>query len=261
MAAPDLVLGLGDLARSEPGRLEQVLRAMAEVEVPQGPEEELELEGLRRGLQQRETRGALSPAHALAFWVMKRRAGQVGERLGREHLGPLFAAHPAPRLHLIGHSFGAKLVTSAVLGGLAPQSLTLLLAAFSAFAFAAEVPEVERPGVYRPLLAERRVQGPIVVLHSAQDRALGSLYPAVTGWGQIERGAPRRPRGRDRGAQCARGGGGAGRRRAHAGAPRSPAHRPARAAHRQRRRLACRARQRVAASARIATSTTWRSRR
>ena len=43
---PDLVLGLGDLARSEPGRLEQVLRAMAEVEVPQGPEEELELEAV-----------------------------------------------------------------------------------------------------------------------------------------------------------------------------------------------------------------------
>ncbi len=185
---PDLVLGLGEIARSEPGRLEQVLRAMAEVEVPQGPEEELELEGLRRGLQQRETRGALSPAHALAFWVMKRRAGQVGERLGREHLGPLFAGRPLPRLHLIGHSFGAKLVTSAVLGGLAPRSLTLLLAAFSAFAFAPEVPEVERPGVYHPLLAERRVQGPIVVLHSSQDRALGSLYPAVTGWGQIERG-------------------------------------------------------------------------
>ena len=32
------------------------------------------------------------------------------------------------------------------------------------------------------------MQGPIVVLHSAQDRALGSLYAAVTGFGQIERG-------------------------------------------------------------------------
>ena len=70
---------------------------------------------------------------------------------------------------------------------LAPRSLTLL-GAFSAFAFAPEVPEVERPGVYHPLLAEHRVQGPIVVLHSSQDRALGSLYPAVTGFGQIERG-------------------------------------------------------------------------
>jgi hypothetical protein len=39
------------------------------------------------------------------------------------------------------------------------------------------VPEVERPGVYHPLLAERRVQGPIVVLHSSQDRALARSTP------------------------------------------------------------------------------------
>ncbi|MBI2524438.1 MAG: hypothetical protein HYV93_00485, partial [Candidatus Rokubacteria bacterium] len=76
---------------------------------------------------------------------------------------------------------------SAVLAGLAPRSLTLLLAAFSAFAIAEEVPGTDRPGHYRTLLSEHRVSGPIVVLHSAHDRALGSIYPAVTGAGQLDR--------------------------------------------------------------------------
>jgi hypothetical protein len=76
---------------------------------------------------------------------MKRRAGDVGERLGRECLAPLWRSlSRAPRLHLVGHSFGAKLVTSAVLGGARLESLTLLLGAFSAFAFAPEIPRFDR---------------------------------------------------------------------------------------------------------------------
>jgi hypothetical protein len=121
---------------------------------------------------------------------MKRRAGQVGERLGREVLAPLFTTAGAnvPRLHLIGHSFGAKLVTSTVLGGLRPESLVLLLAAFSAFAFAEEVPGTRGPGFYRRVVTDQLVAGPIVVLRSDHDRALGTLYPAVTWGSQVDRG-------------------------------------------------------------------------
>src|SRR5262249_43954879 len=128
----------------------------------------------------------------LSFWLMKRRAGQVGERLGRELLAPAVTAlgDRAPRVHLIGHSFGAKLVTSAVLGGLRPETLVLLQAAFSAFAFAEDVPGKNRPGLYRPVLAERMVAGSIVALRSDHDRVVGTLYPAVT-WGhQVERAIP-----------------------------------------------------------------------
>src|SRR5437867_376254 len=123
-----------------------------------------------------------SPFHALSFWTMKRRAGQVGERVAGEYLVPLLAAlaQRPPRLHLIGHSFGAKLVTSAVLGGLRPHSVTLLLGAFSAFAFAPDIPGFDRPGFYHRVIADNPVRGPIVVLHSRHDRALGTLYPAVT---------------------------------------------------------------------------------
>ena len=126
-------------------------------------------------------RGGMSatPLHALSFWLMKRRAGQVGERLGRELLAPAITAlgARAPRLHLIGHSFGAKLVTSAVLGGVRPDALVLLQAAFSAFAFADDVPGTKRPGFYRRVLAERMVAGPIVALRSDHDRALSRCTP------------------------------------------------------------------------------------
>jgi pimeloyl-ACP methyl ester carboxylesterase len=101
----------------------------------------------------------------------------------------------APRLHLIGHSFGAKLVTSIALAGARPESLTLLLAAFSAFAFAPEIPGFDRPGFYARVLAERRIAGPLVVLRSDHDTALGTFYRAVTGSGEIDRhgeAAPRR---------------------------------------------------------------------
>ena len=70
-------------------------------------------------------------------------------------------------------------MTSIVLGGVKPESLTLLLAAFSAFAFAPEVPGFDRPGFYCRVLAERRVAGPIAVLRSDHDQALSTLYGAL----------------------------------------------------------------------------------
>ena len=74
-----------------------------------------------------------------------------------------------------------------MLGGLQARSLTLLQAAFSAFSFAPEVPDTDRPGFYHRLLAEQRVSDTIAVLYSQHDRALTSLYPAVTGSGEIDR--------------------------------------------------------------------------
>ena len=185
---------LGELARRQPGTLASVIALLCEAEVALSPEDELELDALVRQVGDAAHRGGMSatPLHALSFWLMKRRAGQVGERLGRELLAPASTAlgARAPRVHLIGHSFGAKLVTSAVLGGVRPETLVLLQAAFSAFAFAEDVPGTKRPGFYRPVLAERMVAGRIVALRSDHDRALSRLYPAVT-WGhQVERMAP-----------------------------------------------------------------------
>ncbi len=170
----------------------RVLSDLCAAEVPESPEDEAGLDLLRQRLRDGDQRGGLpiTPLQALSFWVMKRRAGDVGERFGREWLGPFWEALPTgrPRLHLVGHSFGAKLLTSAVLGGLSPQSLTLLLAAFSAFSFAPEVPGFDRPGFYHRVLTEQRMAGPIVVLRSVHDHALDVLYPRVAS--DVDRGRP-----------------------------------------------------------------------
>lgn len=138
---------------------------LAEWEIPLGPEEEAELDALPHRPQ------------AVSVWLTKKRAGEVGERFGREYLAPLWAAslHVGRRcLHLVGHSFGARLLTSSILGGVRPHSLTLLQAPFSSFAFASEVPGSGQPGFYNRILASR-LAGRIVVVHSAQDPALATL--------------------------------------------------------------------------------------
>ena len=194
---PELERHVADGSRGRRSHADRaILRDLCAAEIPRSAEEEAELDALARHLTRAEReRGALpiSPLHALSFWVMKRRAGEVGERFGREWVAPLWRSlSRPPRLHLIGHSFGAKLVTSMALGGARPASLTLLLAAFSAFAFAPSVPGFRRPGFYYPVLAERRVDGPIVVLRSDHDAALGTFYRRVTGSGEVDRAAGRK---------------------------------------------------------------------
>ena len=78
-------------------QIHQYANATIRAEIPAGPEEEAELDFLLRGLKSGPESDRVS---ALSAWVMKRRAGAVGERLGRELLAPLWrsTAHP-PRLH------------------------------------------------------------------------------------------------------------------------------------------------------------------
>ena len=161
-------------------------RQLCEAEVPDGPEEEAELEYLRRHLQAdtATTSLSLTAAEGLSFWLMKRRAGQVGARFGREYLSVLTGC---VRTHLIGHSFGGKLATAAVAASGRPESLTLLLAAFSAFAFAPKVPGVGGPGAYHGVVAERRVERPIIVLRSDHDQTLRRLYRFAMGGGDVGR--------------------------------------------------------------------------
>ncbi|MFJ5711246.1 serine-threonine protein kinase [Streptomyces sp. NPDC093105] len=118
-----------------------------------------------------------------AYYVMKKRAGQVGER----GLGPLLAevarAAPGLRVHLVGHSMGARLVAYALRGlpgALRPvRSMTLLQGAFSHYAFAARLPHAPgRAGALRDL--QLRVRGPVVACHSRHDTALGLLYPLAS---------------------------------------------------------------------------------
>ncbi|MDX3524480.1 serine-threonine protein kinase [Streptomyces scabiei] len=127
--------------------------------------------------------GAHELLRQATYFAMKRRAGAVGERgLGRL-LGQLARTAPDVRVHLVGHSFGARLVSFALRGlpeGVRTvKSVTLLQAAFSHYAFAARLPHDR--GASGALDGRyRRVDGPLVCCHSRHDSALGTIYPLAS---------------------------------------------------------------------------------
>lgn len=132
-------------------------------------------------------RGAREVLRTFSYYEMKNRAGVVG----KEGLAPLLSRlrGPAgpPRIHLIGHSFGARLVSYALaglpdtaIGAASPvKSLTLIQGAFSHFAFATSLPfDRGRAGALTRMQA--RVDGPLLATFTAADTALGRWYPAAS---------------------------------------------------------------------------------
>ncbi|MFE9041983.1 serine-threonine protein kinase [Streptomyces sp. NPDC012421] len=128
-------------------------------------------------------KGGREALRQASYHVMKKRAGHVGER----GLGPLLAevarAAPGLRVHLVGHSMGARLVAYGLRGlpgALRPvRSMTLLQGAFSHYAFAARLPhDTGRSGALKDM--QLRVRGPVVACHSRHDTALGVLYPLAS---------------------------------------------------------------------------------
>ena len=112
------------------------------------------------------------------YYEMKARAGDIGAALGARTLSTLTPAG-AVRLHLIGHSFGARLLTSAVASFAAPslvelRSLTLLQAAFSQNAFSANFGGGQ-PGAFARVM-QNKVGGPITATHTHNDSACTLAY-------------------------------------------------------------------------------------
>jgi hypothetical protein len=90
-------------------------------------------------------------------------------------------------MHLIGHSFGARVVSFSLKGlppsfsgpGSPVKSLTLLQGAFSHFAFADTLPHDDgRSGGLKGMAT--RVDGPILVTHSRHDLAVSERYPQAS---------------------------------------------------------------------------------
>jgi hypothetical protein len=119
------------------------------------------------------------------YYEMKSMAGTVGREGVCSFLREIRSRRPAVRLHLVGHSFGGRLVTSAALAGarssppLSLSSLSLLQAAFSHHGFAKDFDE-QRDGFFRDVLEKQAVSGPIVVTHTINDTAVGRLYPLAS---------------------------------------------------------------------------------
>lgn len=127
--------------------------------------------------------GARELLRQATYYAMKRRAGTVGERGLGPAIGQLASAAPGVRVHLVGHSFGARLVSFALRGlpeGVGTvKSVTLLQGAFSHYAFAARLPDDARAsGALRGL--QSRIDGPLVCCYSHFDSALGTVYPLAS---------------------------------------------------------------------------------
>jgi hypothetical protein len=134
--------------------------------------------------------GAKNLVNLVTYYQMKGRAGVVGEKGAYDLLRQIRAARPADganplRLHLIGHSFGCRLVTAATAGPanappLPVDSLTLLQAAFSHFGFA-QAYDGTHDGYFRRVVTDpARVRGPIVITFTAKDKAVGLAYPIAS---------------------------------------------------------------------------------
>lgn len=112
----------------------------------------------------------------LTVYQMKDRAGTVGAGVGLL-LKELLQA-TAGRLHLLGHSYGCKVMLSAICTpATLPRpvnSLLLLQPAINHLCFADQVPGTTRPGGYRPALT--RVQQPIMTTYSEQDFPLHNAF-------------------------------------------------------------------------------------
>lgn len=127
--------------------------------------------------------GAHELLRQATYYAMKRRAGTVGERGLGPLVGRVAAVAPAVRVHLVGHSFGGRLVSFALRGlpeGVRTvKSVTLLQGAFSHYAFAARLPHDTRAGGVLQG-QQNRIDGPLVCCYSSFDAALGTMYPLAS---------------------------------------------------------------------------------
>jgi pimeloyl-ACP methyl ester carboxylesterase len=110
-------------------------------------------------------------------WMMKDRAGRVGARGVSPLLVDLLQGSTA-RVHLIGHSYGGKVVLSALCAPASlprkAHSMLLLQPAVSHLCFADTVPVRNVPGGYRSAL--QRVERPILTTFSRKDVPLTKAF-------------------------------------------------------------------------------------
>jgi pimeloyl-ACP methyl ester carboxylesterase len=110
-----------------------------------------------------------SVLNTFTYYTMKARAGVVGRGLAEQILAPL-QREPAQRIHLIGHSFGARVATAAAYhagNGSKLRSLTMLQGAFSQNALSVG-------GAFAG--AHRNIAGPVLITHTHNDEAVSRYY-------------------------------------------------------------------------------------
>ena len=109
--------------------------------------------------------------------MMKDRAGVVGQHGVGPLLAGLLDVEPALRVHLVGHSYGCKVMLAAACAPDLPRrvrSALLLQPAVSYLALADDVPSLGGPGGYHA--AKARAELPIMVTWSDRDVALHDIF-------------------------------------------------------------------------------------
>jgi pimeloyl-ACP methyl ester carboxylesterase len=120
--------------------------------------------------------------NSTTYYKMKKRSGLVADKGLVPLLDALAAADGAVRVHLVGHSFGARLVSrAAATTQTTVSSLSLLQGAFSHRAFAADngASKPAVPGAFRPALSGA-LTGPAMATHTHNDRAVGVAYAVAS---------------------------------------------------------------------------------
>ncbi len=112
---------------------------------------------------------------------MKARAGEVGARGVAPVVARIKQARPELSVHLLGHSFGARLVSAAAkqLPQDSVATVSLLQGAFSHHGFARDF-EPGRNGFFRQVIDNKTVRGPVVITKTANDRAVGFAYAVAS---------------------------------------------------------------------------------
>jgi hypothetical protein len=119
------------------------------------------------------------PLRIASYYEMKSRTGVIGQAGLGALLDQLAPIGQAPRHHLLGHSFGARLPAARTARASPVKSLLLIQGALSHFSFAQPVPiDLTRDGYLAPF--RHRVDGSLLATHSNADRALGWWYPAAS---------------------------------------------------------------------------------
>ena len=127
--------------------------------------------------------GFLHLLNYATYYMMKARAGDVGVKGVAPLIVELRGSRGDIRIHLIGHSFGCRVVASAVNAlpddeKYRPDTVLLLQGAFSHNGFALKG-EADR-GAFRNVIEKKKVRGPIVITHTRNDKAVGVAYPIAS---------------------------------------------------------------------------------
>ena len=122
------------------------------------------------------------------YYQMKARAGTVGSQGLAPLLREIKSLHTPLKLHFAAHSFGCRLITSAVANldksdanptAIPVDSMSLLQAAFSHYGFSDKWDGMHA-GAFRAVLTNHLVKGPIIATCTSNDKAVGLAYPLAS---------------------------------------------------------------------------------